>query len=1089
MNSFVTRLLGAFLTVLLLSGLATVQAQQGVISGQITEAGSDSPLPGASVLIVETEVGTAADVDGNYTLGDVEPGEYTLRVSFVGYETIDRDVVVEAGEEMQVNFELEGTARRIEEVVVTGVGQETPQANLSFEVSQVSSEDLTQVTASSPLDALQGKVAGVDIRSSSGEPGSGSNVNLRAATTLTGGDSPLFIVDGVILGSSQVDIGALDIKNIEVVKGAAASSLYGSRAQNGVINITTKRGQSGSALGQTRATFRSEVGVQSLEETAEPNMSHGFKARCNTDQGFVPCGELDRSQAAQLPQQFVNEDGEPVNYGDQLVPATDGPNGTQFYDRPYENLRKADPAGEPYDVVNPFDQFFSPGNSYTNYVAISQNSQSTNFRVSYEDQREGGVVAPPSGDRRDYNRKRFRLNLDHRPTNDVAVSASGFYADIVSNRLGATDFNPFFDLMFTNPLSDLTERDAQGELVIKPDPRAVEANPLYAVENAVIENNRARFLGNLNAEYSPFEWATLEGNFSYDRLNRNQNEFYKRGFKTRDPSQRNSGELDANRITDEAINYSFTASFAEEFGDLTTRSQLKYQGERQKYRSIFATGNEFSAIGLRNFENINDQESKGISSNRTDIRSESFYVTAEGSYDDRYILDALLRRDGSSLFGEAERWQTYYRVAGAWRLSEEAFFPAPEIFDQFKLRVSQGTAGARPNFSAQYETYSINDGNVSKSNLGNAQLKPEFQTEREFGVDIGLYNRVFLTFNYVDTKVEDQLLQVPLSGPVGFSNQWQNAGTLESTVYEANLDVTLVQNADMAWEAGLTFDKTQQEITEFGTNPYRTGPNNLFYYRDDEVLGAMYGAQFVTSTSQLETMELDPSKFQKNDDGLMVPVGDASWRDGFNGDQCDGGGCWGTSVSTEAGDLDWGVPFIFEEDGDTFQKIGDTVPDFNLNFSTNFSYKGFTAYALLSYQSGGDVYNQTRQYSYRDRRHADVDDAGVAQEKKKPDMYYAALYNKNANASYFVEDGTYLKVQELSLGYDFDEAQLNSLLGSANPIRQLSINLSGQNLFTFTDYTGLDPAIGGGGRPSVYRVDNFQYPPFRTITGRFEIQF
>lgn len=1059
MKSTATRFLCGLAALLLIPSIAF--AQEGVIEGTITDAQSDQALPSASVLVVESSVGTAADVDGNYRIENVAPGTKTLRVSFVGYKTITREVEVEAGETLTIDFEMERTARRIDEVVVTGVAQETQQANLSFNVEQVSSESLERVTASSPMEALQGKVAGVHITPSSGEPGSGLSVNLRATNTLTGSNDPLFIVDGVILGASQVDIGSLSIKNIEVVKGAAASSLYGSRAQNGVINITTKRGQ-GVALGETRVTFRSEVGIQSLEENLDTNQSHGFRVN---DQG-----------------QFINGDGEPINYGQGLVPDNTGPNGTQFWDNPYSEAVKV--SGEPYQLFSPFEQFFSPGNTYTNYLAISQNSESTNFRIAYEDQREGGVVKAPNGDRRDYTRKRFRMNLDHRASEDFTVSASGFYADIISNRLGATDFNPFFDLMFTNPLSNLAERDEAGELVIKPDPRSVEGNPLYPVENAQIDNNRSRFTGNLNAEYSPVEWATLEGNLSYDRLDRTQNEFYKRGFKTRDPSDYNRGELDELRINDTALNYSLTASFADQFGDLTARSQLKYQGEDQNFHQTFLTGNDFAAVGIPNFENIADQESQDMSSFRTNVRSESFYATANGTYDNRYIVDVLIRRDGSSLFGPEERWQTYFRGSGAYRLSEEAFWPAPNTVNQFKLRYSYGTAGARPDFDAQYETYSVNDGNLSKSTLGNANLKPEFQTEQEFGLDVGVYDRVFLTVNYVDTKVEDQLLEVPLSGPLGFSTQWQNAGTVESTTWEASLDATLARTQDLAWNMGLTFDKTEQEITEFNIPAYRTGPSNIFYYRDDETLGAMYGAVLVTKTSQLQTMGLDPSKFEKNNEGYMVPVGSASWQDGLSES------LWGTSVSTAQGDMSWGIPFQFVgEDGSTFHRMGSSVPDFNLNLNTNVSYKGLTAYVLLSYQHGGDVYNQTKQWSYRDRRHADVDQAGKPDHLKKPDLYYKALYNKNADISAFVEDATFLKVREVSLGYQFDEAQLNNLLGAGNPVRQISIDVTGRNLLTFTDYTGFDPEIGSGGNSNLFRVDNFQYPPFRTVTGRVEVQF
>ena len=247
----------------------------------------------------------------------------------------------------------------------------------------------------------------------------------------------------------------------------------------------------------------------------------------------------------------------------------------------------------------------------------------------------------------------------------------------------------------------------------------------------------------------------------------------------------------------------------------------------------------------------------------------------------------------------------------------------------------------------------------------------------------------------------------------------------------------------------------------------------------------MYGAQWVTEVSQLQEMGLDPSLFDTNDDGYLVPVGSGStWRDGISQD------LWGTTVSTEAGDLAWGVPFEFvNSEGENFFQIGNTIPDFNLNFNTSFSYKGLTAYTLLSYQHKGDVYNFTRQWSYRDGRAGDQDQSGRSDATKKPDVYYETLYSATNKNNHFVEDGTFLKVREISLGYTFDRAQLNNLLGGSNVLNRVSFTVTGRNLFTFTDYSGFDPEVGDGDDATLFRVDNFDYPPFRTVTGRLEFQF
>ena len=1059
MNALLSRLIAGLALFLALPGMAL--AQQGVVTGTVTDGETAEPLPGATVQVVGTGVGTATSVDGEYRI-NLSPGTRQIRASFVGYATVTREVDITADEETTLNFELNPSTAELGEVVVTGVTAETPKAKLSFTVDQVNAEALQKVAPSNAMQALQGKVAGATILGGSGEPGAGLNVRLRATTSLTGDNSPLFIVDGVILGANQVDISALDVKSIEVVKGAAASSLYGSRAQNGVINITTQRG-SETPLGQTRVTIRNEFGWQSLRKQLTPNQAHSLRTN---EEG-----------------QLVNSSGEAVNYGGGAASDNSGPNGVSFRDNLYQDLQQVD--GSPYVLYDPFDQFFNPGNNFTNYVAISQNSEATNFRASFENAREPGVIRGPVS-AEGLSRRAFRLNLDHRPADNISFRASGYYSNSKSDRVDASEVSdPFFSLQFLTPLSNLLERDENGELLIQPDPNSVEENPLYIIENLDINRERSRFLGNFGAEYSPLSWMTFSGSLSYDRSDRDYREFADKGFKSIDTAPENEGEIEKESFVQEALNYDLTLSFNRDFGDFTGRSQFKYQVEDTQFESVFAEGNDLAAAGIPDFANIQDNDSKSLNSFNSIIRAEGFYATVQGDYLDRYIVDALIRRDGSSLFGAEERWQTYYRLAGAYRISQESFWPFQNSLNEFKLRYAYGRAGARPQFQAQYETFSLDNGTLQKGTLGNSTLRPELQTEQEFGLEISFFDRAYLDMTYAKSQIEDQLLQVPLIGPLGFSSQWQNAGTLETNTIEISLNGTVLRTRDAILDMGLTFDRTRQEITEFNTNAFQTGPEDLFFYREGEEIGAMYGAQWATEVSQLQEMGLDPSLFDTNDDGYLVPVGSGStWRDGISQD------LWGTTVSTEAGDLAWGVPFEFvNSEGENFFQIGNTIPDFNLNFNTSFSYKGLTAYTLLSYQHKGDVYNFTRQWSYRDGRAGDQDQSGRSDATKKPDVYYETLYSATNKNNHFVEDGTFLKVREISLGYTFDRAQLNNLLGGSNVLNRVSFTVTGRNLFTFTDYSGFDPEVGDGDDATLFRVDNFDYPPFRTVTGRLEFQF
>lgn len=1074
MRSIGTKLFYGLVAFLLIPSLA--MAQEGRITGEVTAANTDQILPGASVRIVGTQVGTAADVDGQYTLTGVETGEQTLRVSFVGYRTVERTVTVEAGETTTANFVLQPTAKNLEELVVTGVSAETPQAKLSFTVDQVDAGAISEVPASDPMSALQGKMAGVNIISNTGAPGGGSSVRLRGSTSLFGENDPLFIVDGTILGADQVDLGTLDIKNIEVVKGAAASSLYGSRAQNGVVNITTKRGNEAS-LGETRVTVRSEVGIADIPGSPDPNSA--TELATNEDN------------------QIVNSDGEAVNWPNGAI-STAGPNGTAFRDTKFSNLRKAN--GDPYQTQNAFDQFYNAGNSTKNFIAISQNREDTNFRLSFTDTREQGPIQGDEVSTDGFKRQNFRLNLDHRITNDFEVRASGFFSTSTNDNpdnIEASGFDPFFSLMFVNPLSDLTERDEDGQLKVRADEQGLEENPLFLIEESFRNQERSRFIGNIQGEYSPVDWFTIDGTLSFDRSDRDETLFFDKDFKCIDACDEENGEVNTSNWVEEDLNADVTLSFSDEFGEWTTRAQAKFQLEDSEFSFENVEGSQLAASGIRATDNVAGD--KSLSSFDSEVRSQSGFLNVSADYGDRYIVDLLVRRDGSSLFGSEERWQTFGRLSGSYRISEEPFWNLDAV-SEAKVRYSYGTAGGRPSFEARFETFSVNDGNLSKSTLGNDRLKPEFQTEQELGLELGFYDRVFVDLTYVDTEVEDQIVEVPLPGAVGFDAQFRNAGTLESTTWEANLSADLVRSRDLNWRIGATFDRTRQEITEFGANPFRTGPEDRFRFAEGEDLGNLFGNKWIENEEQLRRMGFDPSLFDKNDDGFMVPVGQGNtFRDGFNGDAngCTAEGCWGTAVSTSKGDFRWGHPIKFQdEEGNQLFNIGNTVPNFNLNFNTTVNYKGFSLYALVSHQNDGDVYNFTKQWAFRDGRHEDQDQSETPQELKKPVSYDETLYDATNPNQFFVEDATFTKLREASIGYTFDESSLNNLIGPSNPLRSLTVRFVGRNLLTLTDYDGIDPEVGDdSGGPgqnsdaSLFRVDNFDFPNTRTFRASVEIQF
>jgi hypothetical protein len=749
---------------------------------------------------------------------------------------------------------------------------------------------------------------------------------------------------------------------------------------------------------------------------------------------------------------------------------------TSFKDKEY--------VGKIYDQI---DEFFDPGFFYTNNVTVTHKGRNTNVLFSFNNRRDAGVIENNDG----ASSQSFRLNVDHRFMDAVDISFSGSH-----NTLRRDDNNSgFYELTFMPPDVDLRQPNADGQpYLIWPDPgQSLEANPLYAQAFREVTTTRKRTLGNLTARYAVMKEIELEGIISYDRLDRNTSDYYPKGYKTVNASTVNVGTLFKENEGIEALNGSFTASFNYDIGDFSTRTKARYAFEKSSSRLENGSGNNFAVVGVPTLSVTT--ESKNVGSSSSEIRAEGYYFITGLDYQGKYIGDFLIRRDGSSLFGPNQRWHTYYRGSAAYRIAQEPWWPLPDI-NELKLRYSIGTAGSRPAFTAQYETYSVSAGVISKGRLGNKDLRPEFSTEQEMGMELGLMNRFLLEVTYAKTVTKDQILDVPLPGVFGYSSQWKNAGTLESNTLEASLKAYILQTRDMSLSTTLLFDRTRQEITEFNLPPYRTGPNQqagaVFYVRQGEILGAFYGRRWMKALDELPSwLKNTTDQWQVNDDGYLVPVGTGNtWRDGISKK------LWGTSITLTGADgrtyvFPWGMPAPFrEEDGNEFVKLGSSIPDFNVAFNTTFRYKGLTTYLLFDAQIGGEIYNLTRQWAYRDLMSGENDQLGKSDETKKPLAYYSTLYSTNLTNSHFVEDGTYLKLRELSLRYTFTRADLASFFGGW--INRITVGVIGRNLLTWTNYKGYDPEVGnstGGNEATVYRFDGFYYPNYRNYTGTIEIEF
>lgn len=1077
------RLWGKFLPLLAAAALfgATQPAaaqSTGTITGTVADATSGQPLESAQIFVPSLNQGTLTNNSGRFVMLNVPAGTYEIQVQLIGYAEGSQEVTVTAGQASTVEFLLESTALRLQELVVTGVAGSTPRVKLPFTVEKV---DFTEMPVPAPSadGLLAGKAPGVKVVRGSGQPGADASIMLRGPTTITGTQSPLIIVDGVVRETTLADLSSLDIESIEVVKGAAAASLYGSRAQNGVIQIVTRRG-SNLAVDQSRIIVRNEYGVQDLEGRMPVSRNHPYAMDAqgnilNPDGEVVDIRFFTDVETGEVCEPIL--DPTSVRCKSPTVELNGGDSSKSFQDGEY-----------PYPLFDQLDTFFDPGSFYNGYAAAEGRTGSTNYRAAFSYQDESGIVPENGG----FTLNGFRLNLDHQIRDNLSVNLSTYYSRSRQEDLGGS---PFYNLAFIAPFAALDSRAAgtenvgpcgdQGCYIWRPDPLSQEENPLYRLELLDLQDTRQNFLGSVNVNWAPTSWFELQGIFGIDQQAFNQSNFTPIGVVS-DQSGVGPGSMLKSQFHRNDLTTNITASFNKAFGDLTTRTQLRYILEDTKTESFSVSGTEFGAVGVPDLDNLN-REQLNASSSVTDIIAEGFFFISYLDYQGKYIGDFLVRADGSSLFGEEERWQTYYRASGAWRMAQEGWWPFDDI-NEFKLRYSIGTAGGRPRFSAQYETFSVSDGIISPVSLGNRFLRPEISTEQEVASEFVLFNKINGGVTYAWNEVDDQLLQAPLAGFVGFSSQWQNAGVLESNTWEAWVETALIDSPDLTWTSRLNFDRTRQEITRLDIPAYRSG---FQFIRQGEELGTFYGNRWASQCGDLPA-GTDCSQFQVNDDGYLVYVGAGnSWRDGIASD------LWGTTAELTHGDgssttYSWGVPIKAQDaDGNEFLEMGNTVPEFNLSWANTVRYKNFSLYTLLDGEFGADIYNQTRAYAYRDQRSGDQDQAGKPDELKKNIDYYQLLYNVNDNSSHFVEDGTFMKIREAALTYNMDRDLVQNLFGSLG-IDGLRLNLIGRNLLTFTDFQGFDPEVGAGGTggsEAVNRVANFGYPNFRTFTAALELIF
>lgn len=1019
------------------------QVRNSRITGVITDVESKLPIPGVTVRVNGTTTAATTGDDGRYVITAPFSGVYAITARRIGYGERQVDNIRFVLDSVQTfNFELSVNQLRLNQVTVSASVDPTSGNKTPYTVDKLTLADMPVPTTTSAAGMLVGKVAGANVTRASGAPGSGVFIQLRTPVSQFKSNSPLFVIDGVFLNATQSvttqDIEALDIETIEVIKGAAAAALYGSRAASGVIAITTARGGN-LQLGQTQFTLRTEVGQDRIQKGLDKPTGHNF---------------------------LINEQGQYLNLAGQVVPRAQRvpqPNGIM------ENSY-IDPL---YDHVA---QFFQPGGFNTQTLTLQQNSAATNFTLSFTRNQQPGIVEGSNG----FNRQSMRLNIDHRIKEKLNIGASVSYTRS-NNDPARVSFLNFFR---QNPDVDLRAPDSLGRYryAIIPDPLFPATSPFYTQEFVQRDINRTRALLNLNAQYRPYRWLTLTSDIGFDRGDLEDASYIPRGQVSENGEDLSTGTLNITQNVTTGLVATSGVTLTKAFGDLTARWTTRGQTEREVAPGLFGSGTEFTVSGVRR---INVANNRNATSFITDRRTNALLSTVAFDYNDKYIVDGLVRREGSSLFGADNRWNTFYRVAGAWLINEESWFNVG-FLDLFKLRYSIGTAGSRPAFDDQYEVLAVSAGAVVRDALGNSLIEPEISQEQEVGLDMIISQRISASLVYVSNVTNGNLIAVPVAALAGYNTQWQNVGNVSGNTIEATVQANLLNNPNgFQWDILFTADRTRNFIGEFGRTCYTGGPVN---FCDGIRLGQWFGQNLVKTFDQLRpvhrTSGAANSQFQIDDNGFVVPVGA-----GNNFTDGKAKNLWGTTVRIDNINYAWGRPFM-EIDSTSGALKRDLIADFasqmNFGFGNTFRYKGIRLYTLFNGRLGGEVYNQVRQSLLATSDALEVDQRGKPDELRKPQSYYATGVAQG-NGPYlrdFVEDGTFARLQELAFGYLFD-ARRHPWIGKIGASR-IQADIIGRNVLTLSRYTGLNVEARNG---ALVNLDREVYPLTSTWTAAFTITF
>jgi len=1000
-------------------------AQTGTLAGTVTEASTGNPLPGANVVIEGTPIGTSTDVEGRYTITDVEPGTYTLRATFVGYTaSVEEGVTVEAGETTTVDFALE-SGGMLDEIVVVGYGEQR-RGDVTSSVSSISDADIADRAINDPSEALQGTIPGLVVTQNSGSPGSGFSVRIRGLGS-TGSNEPLYVVDGLPLPDRPDYLNPSDIASIDVIKDGAGAAIYGTQGANGVILITTKKGSAG---GETLVDFSAQYGSSEVPR------------------------QIDMLEAAEYAT-LRNEAA--INAGQAPV---------------FEN-----PAALRGQTTNWQDEIFQTGLFQKYSLGISGGSENVSFRVSGDFTDEGGVVK--TSDNRQIN---FRINSEY--TSDSGLLTVGENLSIGrSSRSSVPEGDDVRNFMIQ------TLQFSPAQPVRNPDLETTgnytfsrfgnnANNPVAVLDFNNQRDVATRLAGNVFGTLKPIEGLSLKTDVGLDLR-------YGDGYGFT-PTFAVSPEFtnainSVSRFTDRrsSIIWSNTATYNRTFNqhNVTVLGGTSAEWNAYEFVSANRTGLPSDDPSLRYLQQ--GTESQGANGDLERDRLLSYFGRVNYGYDSRYLVTLVARYDGSTKFGENNQFGFFPSFSLGWRLSEEAFMEDVEFVDELKLRGGYGINGndAIGNFLfltgiEGFRNYNLGlEGDVfpgaTVAGAGNPDLKWEESRQTSLGLDASLFEaRLEVTADYFVKNTEDLLIGVPqlsTSGAQRFG-QTQNAGDIQNQGFELSVGWSdEAFDADLTYQLSGNFGTVSNEVKSLGATEeiqagnYRQGPVTRTVV--GEPIGSYYG--YVTDGLFQTEEEVSNHAFQSSG----TAPGDIRFRD-LNGD----------GVINDDDRTFIGNPFpdfTYGFNG----RVAYKGIDFNIFLQGVSGNELFAAYEF--YTLGSGIFNLEE--DALDRW------TGPGTSNDMPRLTVNDPNQNTRLSDRYVRDGSYLRLKNVTLGYTLPDRLFEAL--GTSPVRKARLYVGGQNLLTFTGYNGLDPEIGERNGVLDRGIDRGVFPQARTYTVGLDFQF